>query len=78
MNEVLLTLTDGRLGQRKGQLDFVDNRLDAASGTIRARGAEARARLLEGRGSPETFDACVRLAYPRITTSHADVPDIEP
>jgi RND family efflux transporter MFP subunit len=36
-NEVLLTLTDERLGQRKGQLDFVDNRLDAASGTIRAR-----------------------------------------
>jgi RND family efflux transporter MFP subunit len=37
VNEVVLTLTDGRLGQRKGQLDFVDNRLDAASGTIRAR-----------------------------------------
>lgn len=37
VNEVLLTLTDGRLGQRRGQLDFVDNRLDAASGTIRAR-----------------------------------------
>src|SRR3712207_3381906 len=37
VNEVLLTLTDGRLGQRKGRLDFVDNRLDAASGTIRAR-----------------------------------------
>jgi len=36
-NEVLLTLTDERLGRRKGQLDFVDNRLDAASGTIRAR-----------------------------------------
>lgn len=36
-NEVLLTLTDERLGQRKGQLDFVDNRVDAASGTIRAR-----------------------------------------
>jgi len=36
-NEVLLTLTDERLGQRKGQLDFVDNRLDTASGTIRAR-----------------------------------------
>ena len=36
-NEVLLTLTDERLGQRKEQLDFVDNRLDAASGTIRAR-----------------------------------------
>ncbi len=36
-NEVLLTLTDERLGQRKGQLDFVDNRLDAASGTMRAR-----------------------------------------
>ncbi len=37
VNEVLLTLTDERLGQRKGRLDFVDNRLDAASGTIRAR-----------------------------------------
>jgi len=36
-NEVVLTLTDVRLGQRKGQLDFVDNRLDAASGTMRAR-----------------------------------------
>ena len=36
-NEVLLTLTDERLGQRKGLLDFVDNRLNAASGTIRAR-----------------------------------------
>jgi RND family efflux transporter MFP subunit len=37
VNEVLLTLTDERLGTRKGRLDFVDNRLDAASGTIRAR-----------------------------------------
>ncbi|WP_262296631.1 efflux RND transporter periplasmic adaptor subunit [Microvirga sesbaniae] len=36
-NEVVLTLTDERLGQRKGLLDFVDNRLDAASGTIRLR-----------------------------------------
>jgi RND family efflux transporter MFP subunit len=36
-NEVVLTLTDERLGQRKGYLDFVDNRLDAASGTIRLR-----------------------------------------
>ncbi|MBM6579554.1 efflux RND transporter periplasmic adaptor subunit [Microvirga sp. BT689] len=36
-NEVVLTLTDERLGQRKGKLDFVDNRLDAASGTIRLR-----------------------------------------
>jgi RND family efflux transporter MFP subunit len=36
-NEVVLTLTEERLGQRKGQLDFVDNRLDAASGTIRVR-----------------------------------------
>lgn len=36
-SEALLTLTDERLGQRKGQLDFVENRLDAASGTIRAR-----------------------------------------
>jgi RND family efflux transporter MFP subunit len=36
-NEVVLTLTDERLGQRKGFLDFVDNRLDAASGTIRLR-----------------------------------------
>ncbi len=37
MNEVLLTLTDERLGQRKGYLDFVDNQLDPASGTIRLR-----------------------------------------
>jgi RND family efflux transporter MFP subunit len=36
-NEALLTLTDERLGQRRGQLDFVDNRLDEASGTIRVR-----------------------------------------
>jgi RND family efflux transporter MFP subunit len=36
-NEVVLTLTEERLGQRKGHLDFVDNRLDAASGTIRLR-----------------------------------------
>ncbi|QRM30773.1 efflux RND transporter periplasmic adaptor subunit [Microvirga sp. VF16] len=36
-NEVVLTLTDERLGQRKGHLDFVDNRLDSASGTIRVR-----------------------------------------
>src|SRR5215218_1847231 len=36
-NEVVLTLTDERLGPRKGYLDFVDNRLDAASGTIRTR-----------------------------------------
>jgi RND family efflux transporter MFP subunit len=36
-NEALLTLTDERLGQRKGRLDFVDNRLDEASGTIRVR-----------------------------------------
>ncbi|GEO15737.1 efflux RND transporter periplasmic adaptor subunit [Microvirga aerophila] len=36
-NEVTLTLTDERQGERTGRLDFVDNRLDAASGTIRAR-----------------------------------------
>jgi RND family efflux transporter MFP subunit len=36
-SEALLTLTDERLGQRKGRLDFVDNRLDEASGTIRVR-----------------------------------------
>ena len=36
-NQVLLTMTDEREGQRRGRLDFVDNRLDAASGTIRAR-----------------------------------------
>jgi RND family efflux transporter MFP subunit len=36
-NEVVLTLTDERLGPRRGLLDFVDNRLDAASGTIRLR-----------------------------------------
>jgi RND family efflux transporter MFP subunit len=37
VNQVALTLTDERQGQRYGQLDFVDNRLDAASGTMRAR-----------------------------------------
>jgi RND family efflux transporter MFP subunit len=36
-NEVSLTLTDERRGTRAGKVDFVDNRLDAASGTIRAR-----------------------------------------
>jgi RND family efflux transporter MFP subunit len=36
-NEVMLTLTDERQGPRYGRLDFVDNRLDMASGTIRAR-----------------------------------------
>jgi RND family efflux transporter MFP subunit len=36
-NEVTLTLTDERQARRTGRLDFVDNRLDAASGTIRAR-----------------------------------------
>lgn len=36
-NEVTLTLTDERLGELKGWVDFVDNRLDAASGTIRLR-----------------------------------------
>ena len=45
VNEVLLTLTDERLGQRKGRLDFVDNRLDAASGTIRARAVFANTDL---------------------------------
>ena len=32
-----LTITDERQSRRTGHLDFVDNRLDAASGTIRAR-----------------------------------------
>jgi RND family efflux transporter MFP subunit len=36
-NEVVLRLTDERLEPRKGHLDFVDNRLDSASGTIRVR-----------------------------------------
>ncbi|HEV2557533.1 MAG TPA: efflux RND transporter periplasmic adaptor subunit [Microvirga sp.] len=36
-NEVVLALTNEREGQRKGRMDFVDNRLDPASGTIRAR-----------------------------------------
>lgn len=36
-NEVQLTMTDETLPRRKGHLDFLDNRLDAASGTIRAR-----------------------------------------
>lgn len=35
--EVLVTLTDEREGVLKGFLDFVDNRIDDASGTIRAR-----------------------------------------
>jgi RND family efflux transporter MFP subunit len=36
-NQVQLTMTDERQALRMGRLDFVDNRLDAASGTIRAR-----------------------------------------
>ncbi len=36
-NEVVLALTNERDAQRKGRMDFVDNRLDPASGTIRAR-----------------------------------------
>jgi RND family efflux transporter MFP subunit len=36
-NEVQLTITDERQSRRTGHLDFVDNRLDGASGTIRAR-----------------------------------------
>ena len=36
-NRVVVTMTDEREGQRTGALDFLDNRLDAASGTIRAR-----------------------------------------
>jgi RND family efflux transporter MFP subunit len=36
-SEVLVTLTSEREGTRRGRMDFADNRLDAASGTIRAR-----------------------------------------
>lgn len=36
-NRVELTLTDERAAKRTGRLDFVDNRLDAQSGTIRLR-----------------------------------------
>ncbi len=36
-NEVVLRLTTEKEGNRVGELDFVDNRLDPASGTIRAR-----------------------------------------
>jgi RND family efflux transporter MFP subunit len=36
-NEVQLTLTDEREGRRTGRMDFVDNRVDGASGTMRAR-----------------------------------------
>jgi RND family efflux transporter MFP subunit len=36
-NKVLLTMSDERAAPRSGRLDFVDNRLDAASGTVRAR-----------------------------------------
>lgn len=35
--KALVAMTDEREGTREGTLDFVDNRLDAASGTIRAR-----------------------------------------
>jgi RND family efflux transporter MFP subunit len=36
-NRIILRLTDEREEQRVGSVDFLDNRLDAASGTIRAR-----------------------------------------
>ncbi len=36
-NKVQLTMTDEGAARRDGRLDFLDNRLDAASGTIRAR-----------------------------------------
>jgi RND family efflux transporter MFP subunit len=36
-NKVQLTMTDEGEARREGHLDFLDNRLDAASGTIRAR-----------------------------------------
>jgi len=36
-NEVLVALTTEQDPKHKGQMDFVDNRLDAASGTIRGR-----------------------------------------
>ncbi|WP_210483938.1 efflux RND transporter periplasmic adaptor subunit [Microvirga antarctica] len=36
-NNVQLTMTDEGEARRSGRLDFLDNRLDAASGTIRAR-----------------------------------------
>ncbi|KAB0266487.1 efflux RND transporter periplasmic adaptor subunit [Microvirga brassicacearum] len=36
-NKVQLTMTDEGEARREGRLDFLDNRLDAASGTIRAR-----------------------------------------
>jgi RND family efflux transporter MFP subunit len=36
-NKVQLTMTDEGEARRNGRLDFLDNRLDAASGTIRAR-----------------------------------------
>jgi RND family efflux transporter MFP subunit len=37
VNKVLLTVTDEQTAKRTGKLDFVDNRLDSASGTIRMR-----------------------------------------
>jgi RND family efflux transporter MFP subunit len=37
LNQVQLTLTDDRQARLTGHLDFLDNRLDAATGTIRAR-----------------------------------------
>lgn len=39
-------------------------------------GAETRARLVEGRPKPPPFEACARLAYPRITASHAPAVDL--
>jgi RND family efflux transporter MFP subunit len=37
LNQVQLTLTDDRQARLTGHLDFLDNRLDEATGTIRAR-----------------------------------------
>ena len=36
-NEVFVALTNEREPKRRGRMDFVDNRLDAASGTVRGR-----------------------------------------
>jgi RND family efflux transporter MFP subunit len=45
-HEVVVTLADERLGKRRGHLDFVDNRIDPETGTMRGRAVLANSDLV--------------------------------
>ena len=49
-NKVTVTLTDEREPAARARLDFVDNRLDAASGTIRGARRSSRTRTFPDPG----------------------------